>query len=316
MKFLIFLFIFSTSIFAGISITPPSGGAGGAGTTQNSNLDIIEGGDWSFDGNDLILSADAYIQHPPFLDDRNTIAAQTISLTADQVAYVDVNKTTDSQTNLTVNKVDVGSYVEADDRYVFLRRLGSSITIAEQQDFETTANMIGFGDLASWRAQSFVATASENLTEIKMKFFREVSLVGPFKIKIQADSAGDPSGSDLEVITVTAGEVAALPTSASGIYQSYPAAGTLALVNGTTYWMVYDPDFTAGGFLKVEYGASSGYAGDFFTSSDSGSTWSNAGTLDLAFEILNATSDVRVQIGKKMTLLSGDSAPLYSGTRP
>lgn len=100
---------------------------------QNVNLKLIEGGTWSWEVsgvNELTSSADAYIQVPGLAKERNTILAQTITLTAnDQVAYVSINRDSGAADNLAVTIIDEASVPTGDDIIIIARRTSGDVIV-------------------------------------------------------------------------------------------------------------------------------------------------------------------------------------------
>lgn len=100
---------------------------------QNVNLKLIEGGTWSWEVsgvNELTSSADAYVQVPGLTKERNTILAQTITLTADdQVAYVSINRDSGVADNLAVTVIDEASVPTGDDIIIIARRTGGDVIV-------------------------------------------------------------------------------------------------------------------------------------------------------------------------------------------
>lgn len=117
---------FGGNSFAGGIVHESTDGGSSWTPKANDDLDFTI----SVDTQDSVtLSADAYIQRPGFADDRNTIEAQTFVLEANEVAYVDLNRTTDSTTNLTVNTADISAVTLNDNRVIFARRDGNDVVI-------------------------------------------------------------------------------------------------------------------------------------------------------------------------------------------
>jgi len=285
-----------------------------AADTENANLSLVSKGEISFDGSNLIFSDITFIQHPPFLDNRNSILAQSVALADGEVAYVDVNKSTDSPTVLTVNTVAVGSFVQTDNRLVIARRveLVNLVTIGSQSAVNTTAQLLLAADTFSWREQSFTTTGAGKLQKVRLKLFRDAAVTGTFDICIQADSAGDPDGVDLDCHTVT---VTSLPTSAPGAFQDYEFFTNASLANATVYHYVFKAtNLTGTGAIRVEY-SSAGHAGTFQVSLDSGATWNgDVPSVDLNHEVLAHQSDGSVvTVDDKLSLQDGDSAELHEG---
>lgn len=113
--------------------------ASGAGLSsivnQDRSVKMIGGGDWNWDGANLSWDANAYIQIPGMLDDRNTIdptfgAQSPVAVGANQVAYVSVNRIDPGvTTDLTVSVVNVDAYVHTNDNVIIARRDGADIIV-------------------------------------------------------------------------------------------------------------------------------------------------------------------------------------------
>ena len=202
-------------------------------------------------------------------------AAAILADTASLDTKIDVNlSTVATEATLSSIETDIDG----------LSRL-SKKTLSAQNLETTTSPMIGDANLASWRAQEFIATKTGWLKNVKLKLFRGASLTGTFKIIVTTDNAGDPSSTTVDSLSI---DVAPLPTSVPDAFQKYTLNEKLYVVEGQSYWMVFDPDFTSGGGnnLNVAHDNSATYAGAFKVSTDSGATWAADFTgVDLTFEI-------------------------------
>ncbi len=98
---------------------------------QNASLKMIAGGTWTWDGSNLTFTSDAYVQIPSLTKERNTIptSESPIALAADEVAYVEVNRTAGGTTNLTVNVADEAAVVLTPTTIVIARRDGSDVIV-------------------------------------------------------------------------------------------------------------------------------------------------------------------------------------------
>ncbi len=83
-------------------------------------------------------------------------------------------------------------------------------------------------------AQSFVATRSSIPGVQLHKLADSASFTGTFKVALQADSAGSPSGSDLASVTISNAAYLAMVAGVNGFIFS----SAYASVIGTTYWIV------------------------------------------------------------------------------
>lgn len=111
---------------------------------QNMDLDVIEGGTWSVATNltalDLTLSADAYINIKGLAKERNTILAQTISLTSvGSVAYVNINRNTGATSNLTVSVADISSLnsLDATNMIIIAKRVSDGVILYDESKLKT-----------------------------------------------------------------------------------------------------------------------------------------------------------------------------------
>jgi len=291
-----------------------------AGTTENSNLDVISGGDWSFDGTNLVLSEDAFVQHPPFLDDRNRIAAQSIPIADGEVAYVDINKVTDSPTTLTVTTVAVGSFVQTDNRFVIARRNDniSNVITEDQLLVDSAGAILTTTSNGAHRSQGFVAGTTGVLTDISLKQGRLTGLSGDWSLDIRTDDGGGkPTLTILDSATFDSTALPLIATLPLGAFQNYAFTGGVTLTSGVTYHMVWSNVSLAGSGsdrIDVEFWNADVITGDFRTSSDNGTTWGSPVAIDVNFEVfVDATDFENVQVGEKLNLSNGDSSKIYQG---
>ncbi len=100
-------------------------------SNEDRNLKLVAGGNWlwTLGTETLSWSANAFINFPAFQNDRNQISAGSIVLLANEVAYVDLNRTTDSPTVLPVSKVDIDSFVATNNRVIIARRIASDVIV-------------------------------------------------------------------------------------------------------------------------------------------------------------------------------------------
>lgn len=109
---------------------------------QDRNVKMIGGGTFFWDGNDLSWSADAFMNFPGFTDDRNEISAGMVTLAANEVAYVDLNRTVDSPTVLTVAKATIAALTLNDNRIIFARRDGADVLVGTHSFRLTTGERL------------------------------------------------------------------------------------------------------------------------------------------------------------------------------
>ena len=99
---------------------------------QNLNLKMVKGGDWSWNlvGETLTWSDDAYIQIPGLSENRNTITAGSVTLSANAVAYVDILRTPGAATSLTVNVASsIDTLLPNSDRVIVARRVNDAVIV-------------------------------------------------------------------------------------------------------------------------------------------------------------------------------------------
>lgn len=108
--------------------------AQGINKNYDRTLKLVGGGAWYWDktNNNLIISADAYIQIAGFTNDRNTIAAANSPFTIldGEVAVASVNRTNDVVTTLTLTIGSMATFVPTDDSFIVARRVGSDVYLA------------------------------------------------------------------------------------------------------------------------------------------------------------------------------------------
>ena len=96
---------------------------------QDRSAKLIGGGTWTWDAGDLTLSAAAYVQLPGLTDTANEISAQSITIAANEVAYVSLNRSSDTPTVLTVSTANINAVPQSNDIIVIARRDGSDILV-------------------------------------------------------------------------------------------------------------------------------------------------------------------------------------------
>jgi len=99
---------------------------------QDANADIVDGGTWAWDlgTTSLSFTADAYIQvlGLPLLRNRIPLASSPILITADgDIAYVEVNRDSGANADLTVVVATAASFAPTDNTMVIARRIGGII---------------------------------------------------------------------------------------------------------------------------------------------------------------------------------------------
>ena len=98
--------------------------------SEDRNAKLVSGGTWSYSSGTLTWSADAYIQVPGLQNERNTILANNISLSSDgEVAYVNINRTTGSNANLSVVVADIQDVVNSENLLIFARRVDGDVIL-------------------------------------------------------------------------------------------------------------------------------------------------------------------------------------------
>ena len=152
--------------------------------------------------------------------------------------------------------------------------------------FEVTTSAITENDKL---AQSFQVTGSQIPTSVDLWLKKVGSPTGNLTVEIQADSAGDPSGTAIS--NGTSGTVAAssLGTSYGDINFTFGTPPSLS--GSTTYWLVLKTTDSQSNTNYVEWGADTStpsYA-DGSMSGESSATWS-ALSADAVFEVFGSGS--------------------------
>lgn len=99
---------------------------------QDRNLKLVRGATWAWNSltNSLSWSADAFIQVPGSLENRNRILAGNVTLASDgQVAYVEVNRTGSTPANLTVSVSAINALIDTPNTVVLARRIGNDVLV-------------------------------------------------------------------------------------------------------------------------------------------------------------------------------------------
>ena len=125
------------------------------------------GGSWSAQTTDLRFnvlgtvrpnvawSSDAYMQLPGFANDRNTIKSAIYALEANQLLYVDMNRTENVLTNLTPVVVNLTDFVEDNNRFVIAREYNGVVIVGN-----------GSFRLVSGESQTLDASASDQTLKL------------------------------------------------------------------------------------------------------------------------------------------------------
>lgn len=103
-----------------------------AKNNQDRSAKLIEGGTWSLalNGNDLLLSADAYVEVGGLSKVRNTISAQTINMpNADSVAYISILRSAGAADIRTVSVADINSVTLTDDVVIIARKISTGVIV-------------------------------------------------------------------------------------------------------------------------------------------------------------------------------------------
>jgi hypothetical protein len=163
-------------------------------------------------------------------------------------------------------------------------------------------------------AQSFTTTvALAELHEVALSVAKQGSPTGNLWVEIQADSAGEPSGTALATSTKK------LASRAPGSFAFNPFVFTgdqrIALANSTVYWIVLKGDFAIDGTNYIIWGrvTSGGYAGGTALHYN-GSSWSGSGP-DARFAVvgLPAATSVIMPSGYTDKCLLGYAQTIANG---
>jgi hypothetical protein len=168
-------------------------------------------------------------------------------------------------------------------------------------------------------AQSFKISAPASVSRVRLYLKKTGAPVGALTLRIETDSAGDPSGVLVDSVATTTFSEASLTTSYALIDFNYTR---FDLVSDTTYWMVLSTDRAASPTDTVEWGADStgpAYA-DGEMKSEQAAAWVTE-SADAIFSVLtpavNTRTVYRIASGWDVPLndmlLVEDSFPLYDG---
>ena len=105
---------------------------------QDRSAKLVQGGTFSNNeaGDEITLSAEAFLQIPGIPLTRNRVAPQSISLpNVGSVAYVEINRDTGPQVTLTVGVADTASLALTDDMFLIARRTSDGILVGSPQTF-------------------------------------------------------------------------------------------------------------------------------------------------------------------------------------
>jgi hypothetical protein len=125
-------------------------------SAQNRHARLVKfSGDWQVAGaNVLRILSDCYVQIPGLTEVRNTVAAQSITLSADgDIAYVSLNRTTGAAATLTVLVASAASVIPGRNTFVVARRTptgveidGQAVTYTDRLVSGQTNNVVVDGD--------------------------------------------------------------------------------------------------------------------------------------------------------------------------
>lgn len=172
----------------------------------------------------------------------------------------------------------------------------ATITIATSQDAEL---VIGYSTTALHKAgQSFVGNG-EDLVSVSFYYYKTGTPASDIKISLQADSSGNPSGTDLA--TGTLDRTLVTSTTLGGATQITVTMSSYTLTNGTTYWLVWERSDgstnTTNWIAVTRYAASSQYANGTSKQYLSGA-WSTSSALhDLRGHITTAAAVTNTNLG-------------------
>lgn len=176
--------------------------------------------------------------------------------------------------------------ISSDPKAVFIARSAGdaatdAVTVISQNSSNTTFNCWG----VNWCKQSFTAE-TDMITSIRIYGFRQGTVGGNFTIDVYAaDGSDNPTGSILATINTPGASI-----STSNDTYTYTFSSPLAVTKGNKYVIVMSATGGTSNSNDINIGIRSGgslYAGGIWgTSSDSGSSWSNAPTTDMRFDMI------------------------------
>lgn len=153
------------------------------------------------------------------------------------------------------------------------------------------ANFSRVGDASgnTRQAQSFQVTTATTISQIKAYLTKDGSPTDNLEFRIQADTAGAPSGTSLATGSVAGATVGAAAD------HSINLNTTVNLAASTTYWIVFERSgsLDAVNYFDVGHNTGNPYASGL-QSTYNGTTWSNTAANDLRVEVLLVSQEGRV----------------------
>jgi len=151
---------------------------------------------------------------------------------------------------------------------------------------DTNAIILIDNNLDRLSEQGFISDVTGNITSIDLRMFRDTSTVaGNFKLAIQADSSGLPSGTDLGfgIFDSTDLTVGSLPSSRAKFTFSLAAP----VVATDLFHIVWSSSLTSGpgDGIEISYRNADIVTGDFRLSTDGVPTWQDPVALDIEYVI-------------------------------
>lgn len=139
-----------------LSAIDSSLGTGGTYSNQDRNIKLVGTGIMSWISSNLVIATDSlYVQVPGLTKERNTILPQTITLSNDQVAYVDINRTAGVSANLTVSVANINALTPTSNIFIIARRINNNIivddTLLRDGDQDVILGESGKGGIQKWQ---------------------------------------------------------------------------------------------------------------------------------------------------------------------
>jgi len=150
-----------------------------------------------------------------------------------------------------------------------------------------TAETFGTATGTKWEYQTFTATSDYDLEIVKVEI-QKTGSPADVEVRIRATSGNVPTGSDLAVETIPAGDVGA-----SFAFEIANFSPTVALTNGTKYAIILScSGCTGSNYYEWNWDESApSYASNNAgVSTDSGSTWTAYTSIDGMFEVWGTAS--------------------------
>ncbi len=144
---------------------------------------------------------------------------------------------------------------------------------------DTAVNVYG----ANWKAQTFTTTATTTrLESVELYLNKTGSPSGNFTVGIYATSGGNPTGAALGTVSLTANNVGA-----SSNWYKFTFSTPVTVSASTVYAIVANATSGDVSNYIIWYRANSNVysSGAGLTSSDSGGSWSDIGTVDFTFRV-------------------------------